>query len=364
MVASRLFEYTTQTRILLQACRSTLGMAIAVGLTGLALGCSHSGGGSNSPEGGDDGRVHNTGVPNRLQFASSVDRRQGEQIDTVLTYLYQSPIPADWRGLDQMLSLMGLADASPKSLQDWFEDRVAYVVDENFDVEQHIKRVPGTFNYPNPDEFPPEWTDAQPMISATISADVSAAGERAVASTAATSKAQVVMVNLSGGVYLYGKELGSLMEVDIDGIGPVRVTSPRVGILKIGPGMFSLYQGSSAETNKIFQASTLFHEARHSDGNGTSTSFAHVICPVGHTYQGLLACDRAANGAYTVGATVQRALMESCTNCDESSISELQAMYLDASTRVLSGEVTLPYKKPVTYDAEPIDYDASPEGQR
>lgn len=282
-------------------------------------------------------------VPSSIKFDADVDADRAQALSEAVSFLYLSPM---LNNDTEVSHLLKVSDTRPSTLQAWLEERVAFVVDEDFDIMKSARFVPGTYQYENPEQIPEEWNER--LMFSQFGSDVK----------------DTIMLNLSGSMYLVGKQNQVLVQVDIAGFGQILITSPRVGLLKIGSGMFTALTGSSFETDKIFQAGTLFHEARHSDGHGLSTGFAHTLCPMGHKYQGKAACDRSLNGAYTVGAAVQKSLMDNCSNCDQSSLHELRSIFLDISSRVIKGEVTLPTTPPKKFQAHPVNYDDAPEGHR
>jgi hypothetical protein len=100
---------------------------------------------------------------------------------------------------------------------------------------------------------------------------------------------------------------------EIPGIGEVMVTSPRVGIVRLGPAMFSTIFSHIGISESIMRLATLFHEARHSDGKGKSLGFNHA-CPKGFR-TGQSNCDNNENGPYTIDALFVKVAMDSCSNC-------------------------------------------------
>jgi hypothetical protein len=230
----------------------------------------------------------------------------------------------------KMLSIMGLGDASSYSLRNWLEARVQYILPQNFDLQKNFLVQEG-YSYPS---------SVQKKIKAKKVND--------------TAKAEVLMSNVGSVLYLYGKENDALVGLKLQGFGAVAVTSPRVGIIQVGPGFFS----GKVDSNKviarnIYRAGTLFHEARHSDGHGSSLAFSHAICPSGHDYEGLAACDRNANGPYTVGALIIKNLAKSCTVCSTAHLQILQTIYLDNISRVIVSE-----------QSRSSYWDDAPEGKR
>jgi hypothetical protein len=126
----------------------------------------------------------------------------------------------------------------------------------------------------------------------------------------------------------------------------VKVDSPRVGIIMLGPGF-------SPRLNRLSRAGIFVHEARHSDCTGglpvsdleriaaglpplqESCGHSHAICPAGHDYAGLPACDQHAWGAYAVQNVFFKAVLESCDSCSEEERQIALAEYADSASRIL-----------------------------
>jgi hypothetical protein len=240
---------------------------------------------------------------------------------------------------------MGLYDASPESLEHWLYDRVHYMLSEDFKPNLwNVSPVLGSsFEYPNPDVLP-DFEQPQPGLQSLA---------------ALNDEAKVVMANLGSALYMAGKSSKILLAAKVDGVGKVQVTSPRTGIIMVGEGLF--FDGyfppgtaADAPVKSAFRMATFFHEARHSDGNGKSLGFVHALCPEGHDYAGLNACDRSSNGAYSVGAAIEAHMASNCNDCSEQEREALRVMSLDSTSRII------PRK-----DGQPADrWDASPEGNR
>jgi hypothetical protein len=133
----------------------------------------------------------------------------------------------------------------------------------------------------------------------------------------------------------------------------VSVDSSRVGLMEIGPGYLKSIVTDKDEVIEIpaeYRQAILLHEARHSDcTNGVSQSqldaarvaksstefyanykalscgHLHILCPAGHAFAGLPACDSEPWGAYAVQAIFQIAASKVLTGIDQR-ILEIQAM--------------------------------------
>lgn len=205
---------------------------------------------------------------------------------------------------------------SGQAILNWLSERVRYVVSESFSARTGLYIERRKYEYQNPGIFP----------------DFSA--EKRIANV--TNK-MIVMQNLGAAYYNLGKEQSLLWGADINGIGKVPLSSPRVGLIQIGPALFKVPENSKltdkdASLERIF---TLLHEARHSDGNGKSLGMMHLFCPSSHLYAGYAACDLSLNGSYGVEAQFRKAMTESCTDCTVAQRERLRLAYLDNFSRIL-----------------------------
>ncbi|MFL5784111.1 MAG: hypothetical protein ACJ76H_05845 [Bacteriovoracaceae bacterium] len=126
----------------------------------------------------------------------------------------------------------------------------------------------------------------------------------------------------------------------------IQITSSRVGIMQFGPAFTSV--------DTLQQVNTLVHEARHSDCTGgisaeelnsmRSTGQAlptmecghfHVLCPPGHAFAGLPACDPIPWGAYAIGAIHSLAISRTCTSCSETDKAVAESEAADSFSRLL-----------------------------
>lgn len=235
----------------------------------------------------------------------------------------------------EFLRLMAIPDARPETLLAWLKARARVVVDEEFDFGQRAW-LTSDHQYENPGELP----------------------------GFAAARGEIVMVNRGTALYFEGKKRNRLVQVKVDGMGMLPITSPRVGLLQIGRGLFnSAREAGSSEFQNIFRAMTLFHEARHGDGHGKWVGFPHSLCKVGHEYEGIYACDLSSNGPYTIGALMTKALMNACTDCTLETKHALNIVYADNLNRILRGDVTIPGNPPKRIpNAVPEELDPAPEG--
>jgi hypothetical protein len=247
-----------------------------------------------------------------IKFHSSIPKNQIETLKTDLRYLYQNPLT---KADQQFMATAQIAVGDGQNLHNWLLNRVRYIVGESFKLDEP-NIVAGPYdrfpNTPIPDAFK------------AIAAD--------------SGGVKTVMTNIGGALYLVGKSQKALYGVKFDG-ETVYAKGPRIGLLQVGEGLFLqrflLNPNPLAASNSISRLGTLFHEARHSDGNGKSTGFLHFTCPAGHPYATYAACEASANGSYTVGGLSERHMLANCTSCDKKEQGALAAKVADSFNRII-----------------------------
>ncbi len=257
----------------------------------------------------------------------------------------------------QTLKVLEIDELTSETAQTWLHDRVSYIVeDQNFILYSQLMFQKKVLVLESNIDSYPEYIDPSmpfiPAVPATESFDFNT-----------KKQGIVVMTNIGTGIYKTGKMnrqlLGFEMSVDYeeDKIN-IPVTSPRTGIIMIGEGLFhadSLInkRNTGAMSNSIKRLGTIFHEARHSDGNGKSLGFTHSPCPKGHDLAGLSACDENLNGPYTVGALMMKEMVKACDdNCSLKEKEMLKAAILDSFGRV---------QKKTRAGSRAVELDATPE---
>ncbi len=246
-----------------------------------------------------------------INFQSSVPADQVTSLKNDLRYLFTTPVTESDA---EFLATTGLSAGTGDHLHNWIYNRVRYIVGESYDLQRNFRARPKLFfKYPK-----------SPLPDGMSGNSINVV--------------QIVMSNLGGAVYLTGKKADVLLGLDMDG-DLVSVKSARTGILQVGSGLF--YDGFwinktdvNAPSNSVSRLGTLFHEARHSDGNGKSTGFLHDICPAGHQYEGHAACEVSGNGSYTVGALSERHMVKNCSSCTTEEKTILVARIADSFNRV------------------------------
>ncbi len=209
-------------------------------------------------------------------------------------------------------------------LMKWLFDRVQYIFDREefseFDLNRDLEVESPVFDYPYPDIFPSEILGNNYL---------------------ARGRNGILMTNVGTGLYLSGKMekvlLALEMKDDQKNKKRIILRSPRVGLIRLGD---NFWMGARRRERdyidyRILRISTLFHEARHSDGHGESLGFLHSICPEGHDFSGERACDRSTNGPYSVDAYLAYELSWNCKECDEEVKEVLKLKILDSLSRVI-----------------------------
>lgn len=129
----------------------------------------------------------------------------------------------------------------------------------------------------------------------------------------------------------------------------IRVDSPHVGIITLG-SKFPTWKQELDKISPALLTSVLIHEARHSDCTGRITQgvldgrepwpkdcgHQHEACPPGHPYEGVMACDHHAWGAFAVQWVWLNQVSLYCKfGCSTLDRSQALANAVDAKLRVL-----------------------------
>lgn len=132
----------------------------------------------------------------------------------------------------------------------------------------------------------------------------------------------------------------------------------RVGLIEIGPRYFERLnpadRNKKIPTSRIERMSFLIHEARHSDCTGGLNDadhdrlqknrpienklcgYEHVVCPKGHKYEGVVACENLKWGSYAVETVFLEAIVNGCQNCSAEEVAEAKLILADRKSRVLN----------------------------
>ncbi len=242
-----------------------------------------------------------------VDFHSSMPASQVRALKTDLSYLFRNPVSVvdtDFK------NIAGLSRVDGENMHNWILNRVKYIVGQDYQLNSRNIVTKKGHKFPS-----------------TPLPDLSAYQE-----------ALVVMSNIGSAVYLSGKFDNTLYGLRLDG-EVVYGKSTRVGILQVGEGLFHerfmVNKEPLSAANSISRLGTLFHEARHSDGNSKHTGFIHDKCPSGHAYEGLAACEASSNGSYSLGAYAERNLLKNCTTCSVEDKTVLSASIADNLGRIV-----------------------------
>jgi hypothetical protein len=256
-----------------------------------------------------------------LTFHSSVPVEQRVLLSADLRSLSKMVFSTSTEGRN-LTKLIELKDLDGFAIHNWIINRSRYVVGENFDVRKDQIIDGGEFKYELPTasrKMPPHALGSGENTDGKFSTD---------------------MINIGTIIYLHGKELGRLEGIDFDGT-PLFFTSPRVGLIKIGGGLFNADDDigdPASDAFRLKRLAILVHESRHSDGHGKTLGFKHVICPAGHDYEGLAGCDRSSNGPYALGSAFLSATIDTCENCTDIQKEALRGEAIDYAGRVVASD--------------------------
>lgn len=255
-----------------------------------------------------------------IKLSSKIKKSQKKAIKSDLSVLEKFSFSKE--GSDDFLKVFDLKSLTSSALEEWLDQRVSWVIPQT-DFKKLKLIDAGFVVYPNKNELPEIET---PTVKPT-------------------GKGVVVMSNIGTAIYYIGKQSSKRMGVKISrGLfkskEEVMLDSPRAGVIQIGEGLFMRRmqvnrQKDNSVANSLGRLQTFFHEARHSDGHGKNLGFFHAVCPKGHDYAGLNACDRNINGPYTVGASLMKEFIRNCDDCTTTEKETMKIIWLDSLNRVI-----------------------------
>jgi hypothetical protein len=272
----------------------------------------------------------------RIYFDAGLSPQERGAFVSALGYLDHT------QGLAQdptLLSYMHLSTFDRASVRGWLEDHVQYIAAQNFDDSKLVKLRDNYRDYQFANQLPTALAGCAAAIGTEKPAGMI---------TADGSGGEVVMSNVGTLIYLLGKVKHELFGVQADGLGTIQMVSPRAGVLQIGTGLFMVPE-TYPNVVRMFQLTTLLHEARHSDGHGVTAGFLHATCPSGD-YAGTAACDNNLNGPYEIETMAMKTFMTACTSCTTKESKILQVLYVDTASRRIDAGATV--------------WDDAPEGHR
>jgi hypothetical protein len=267
-----------------------------------------------------------------IVLSKSIKTKLSERIESDLNLLNNFK----FKNADpETLKMLGLSALTAETAAQWLEERVSYIVEENalsffkLRLKKVISIERENVTFPNQKIQPFSLTD-------TLTEDNTSEGHGVT-----------IMSNLGAAIYLGGKSERKVYNIKVSrGLLKkslkIAVESPRAGIIQVGEGLFSVdYTINNANpaslANSINRLSAFFHEARHSDGNGKSLTFAHAICPPGHDLENLPACDEGLNGPYAIETAIVKEMIKSNENTlTEREKETLTLIMLDHQNRILT----------------------------
>lgn len=258
-----------------------------------------------------------------IQFSPSIPESQKQRILSDLDRL--RTLRVDGKN-EQANSLFETPSLTTAFLNSWLAERSHYFLEEGFNSQGRVQVLQENFTYPNP-------------IVATFETATKQTG-------APDSKVRVVMSNKGVSHYWSGKNNKQKLALDIPGLGSIQIASPHTGIFMIGSALFKNSVSDSVDSmaSSLQRLKTYFHEARHSDGNGQTLGFFHVVCPVGHQYAGYSACDKNINGPYQVASQfLSVAVLKGCSDCEDQEKEALRNSQLDSQLRIVNQSLNEQY---------------------
>ncbi len=256
-----------------------------------------------------------------LRFSKNISNEQKSLLQKDLTQFENLSAKETDPEFRRVLGLSGAV--TPTLLLNWLSLRVKFIVSEKFDLTKAVRFSRSIVHYPFPELVP------DPVLSLT---DLQVENDQ-------RSERGMNLKNIGSSLYVLGKFSGQKIAVTIPGQGEISVRSPRVGIIQAGEALFKSLRGSldlRSPENMFVRLERLFHEARHSDGNGKNIGFAHSLCPAGHLYAGAAVCDFSLNGAYSVSAYWGKYFTENCLSCTVAQKEAMRLYYLDSYSRIFA----------------------------
>lgn len=263
--------------------------------------------------------------------------------------------------------ILKLPDMNGPSLEAWLQQRAQYIIDEKHPLNGLTLFALAAMEYPaapveGPSSFSTptrkNFSGVDGVLQVSSQEGSGGGGSPSTQSSAEPPNEQseeqveesgptIVMGNIGAALYMAGRANKILVGFSMMGQGLVPIQSPRVGLFQVGRGMFMPLSSRWAPeviedfVHSMFRIDTLFHEARHSDGNvrggPQQLGFAHEVCPDGHEFAGFPACDLPSNGPYRIGSLILKAAIEGCgPNCTTRDTEILTLLYADSMSRILT----------------------------
>lgn len=246
------------------------------------------------------------------QFDPTVPADQQQLLQNDFQFLHSSNlVPSS----AQDLQIIDISDLQASTMEAWLQVRIHLIVGEGFNAQSQVTETQLPIG-----ELPQTISD-QGVASSSL-------------------QVETLMQNLGAMLFLQGISQQSLYTLNTPE-GSMPVNSPRVGVVQVGQGMFdgtNSIPGTpmTSHANSMLRLATIFHEARHADGNGAYAAFPHAICPSGD-YAGQYACETNLNGPYSVQSVLLTDFANNCASCTANEQQGLLLMEADLASRLLPG---------------------------
>jgi hypothetical protein len=251
-------------------------------------------------------------------FSNQMPAEQVAVLKSDIKFLYDLPVMKDSNNFQKYT---GLKVIDGPNIHNWMLNRIRYLLPESENLDDMSGSVNQSYPYANGGRSSLPEKGAMNRLDGDV----------------------VLATNFGGGLYLNGKQSKILSTALVNGRNRP-VLSPRIGLVQVSDDYFSPETMPNPEAdaaiNHLFRISILFHEARHSDGNGVSTGFPHDLCPKNHAYEGQRGCDKFDNASYGMEARFERILSKNCPTCQPADIEVLRMMSLDNFSRLISSPAT------------------------
>lgn len=288
--------------------------------------------------------------PTHIQFDPSIPKYDQERIKESLGFL--DSMSFDSNKTAELRELLKVSEVNANTLRGWVEERVHFIVGPDYDGHQNLKvgdlggpvevsphqnglaGVPGQGAQPYPPQSHPAQYPPQSQPSTQYPPHQYQPRN--------PNEVKVLMDNLGADLFIGCKSVDAKCKINIPGqSGLIPIKSPRIGIIREGKDLMTFIASFANYSNDpiAFLAtllSIMAHEGRHSDGNSKSNTlaFEHVNCPSG-PYRGKPACDTTKGRPYSIGAEYLKAIVHSCKDCSQTTLTILRNRIADSEERVL-----------------------------
>ncbi len=241
-----------------------------------------------------------------------------------------------------------------ESLAKWLDQRLKYIVEQDFNpIEKNEVFILGKLVKDEKNSGVRNKVErySESYIDQELASIFTETAKQKEKNLNAMNEAVVVMSNYGTALYSVSISTKYLLGLELhtheNGLERIIIDSPRVGIAKIGEGLFQsrlsdktidsygMKKDEVDGMNRSSRITTYLHEARHSDGTGSDLGMGHSLCPKKHDYAGLYACEDAVNGPYAINAAMSFESYVNCSNCSENEKVYYQMTLADACSRIV-----------------------------